>query len=231
MTLDPTFYATTLQRLKSEGCALLVTGDVPPRDLRAATRALFGAPGESRRRVLALTDPAIGEPADVLPVSAHPMNEHVNVVDYRDRARDASEAAHGSSPFASPNDDILDTIHLETSQALADQTPVDPTGGQVRLSVSSLPPLLSRADLERVERFVRATATQVRGVRGMAHYLLPVEEDAGWVDALSPVFDARIELRSQADGPPEHRWHLSGRERTSAWLDLPVTADEGWSEL
>lgn len=231
MAPDPTMYATTLKRLKNEGCALLVTGDVPPRDLRAATRTLFGAPGEGRRRILALTDPAIGEEADVLPVSAHPANQHVRVLDYRDRARKAGETTIERSPFASPGEEVLDAVHLETTRALADLTPADPAGGQVRLSVSSLPPLLHRADLEEVERFVRATAAQVRGVRGMAHYLLPVEEGAGWVKDLAPLFDGRIELRSKADGPPEHRWHLPGRERTSGWLDLPLTADRGWNEL
>lgn len=230
-------YETALRRLKAEGCAVLVTGNVPSRALRATTRTLFGAPDEPRRRVLALADPAAGEPADLLPADAHPADDRVRVLDFRDLARAADEAHLDGSPFAAPGADDVDAVHLETSRALADVTPADPDPAELRLSVASLPVLLDHYDRESVEQFVRATAAQVRGLDGMAHYLLPVVDDAGWVDLLDPLFDARIELRTAVDGPPEHRWHLPSpahlpeSERTSDWHDLPVTDDRGWGKL
>lgn len=232
-------YETTLKRLKRDGCAVLVTGEVPPRALRAATRTLFGAPGEGHQRVLALTDPSVGEPTDVLPADAHPGDDRVRVVDGRDAMRTTSTVAVGNSPFeGSPFVDAdaggVEALHLGVSQVLADVTPPDPDAGDLRFSVASLGPLVDRRDREAVRQFVRATADQVRGAQGMAHYLLPVVDDASMVEWFQPAVDARIEVRTTADGPPEHRWHLPpethprGRERTSAWHDLPVTVDHGW---
>lgn len=209
MTSDLAFYTTRLERLKRDGAALLVTGAVPVAAQRAAVRTLLGAPGESRRRVLALADPAVGDPADLLPADAHPADDRVRVVARTD----------------------LDALHLGVSKAMAAVRPDDPDGGQVRLSVAALPPLLEAHESAAVRRFVRSTAAQVRGVRGMAHYLLPGHDDAKRVRRLRDAVDARVELREPpgGDGPPEHCWHLPDRDDPSPWRDLPVTADHGWA--
>lgn len=231
MAPDIAFYAARFEQLKLDGCAILVTGDVSATAQRAVARTLLGAPDEPRRRVLALTDPSVGDPADLLPVGSHPADgEQVRVLDHRE-TESAADAAFEDSPFAPPGADALDDLHLAVHTALAAVEPDDPAGGEVRLSVAGLVPLLRRHDDEAVERFVRATAAHVRGLCGMAHYLLPVADGAGWARRLVPEFDVRVEVREPAaDGPPEHRWHFPERDRPSPWRDLPLDAGRGWME-
>jgi hypothetical protein len=53
----------------------------------------------------------------------------------------------------------------------------------------------------------------------MAHYHLPLPDDSATVRRLSPLFDARIELR-ETNGRPEQRWHFPECEEPTAWVAL-----------
>ncbi|WP_435157313.1 DUF7504 family protein [Haladaptatus sp. DFWS20] len=55
---------------------------------------------------------------------------------------------------------------------------------------------------------------------GMGHYRLPVPDDDSLVGRLSPLFDARIELRQEPGQPPEHRWHVPAYNETTIWVRL-----------
>jgi hypothetical protein len=51
----------------------------------------------------------------------------------------------------------------------------------------------------------------------MAHYHLPVADDAEVVQELSPLFDARVELRQTDGDVPEQRWHVPAYDEATNW--------------
>lgn len=80
-------FGDALERLKRDGCNVLVTGEVPEPVTARATRKLLGTPTERRERVLVVTDPEVVEPATHLPGNLYPSHEEVTLFDHRDGVR------------------------------------------------------------------------------------------------------------------------------------------------
>ena len=217
-------FQEVLKRLKHDGCNLLVTGAVSKDVTVQATRTLLGAPNAERKRVVALADSRRGNATERLPTGIDSDDSDVWIIDQQTSQRSVPQAAQGGEvdlPTAGDNRDTLAHLREEVIVAIDYFETVD--GGldpsELRLSVSSLGRLAHEHGPETVAQFVRSVSAMVRGVHGMAHYHLPRPDD-DVVDCLSPLFDARIELRKRDGLPTEQRWHVPEYGQTTDWVRL-----------
>lgn len=218
-------FQEVLKRFKSDGCNLLVTGAVSEDVTNHATRTLLGAPDADRKRIVALADSRDEDVGERLPPGVDSNGPDVWLVDQHAEQRSVPKAARSDDvelPTADDGKDALSRLREEIVVAIDYFDGVD--GGldpaELRLSVSSLDRLVHEHDLTAVVRFARAVSAMVRGVRGMAHYHLPHPDDDEVVDRLSPLFDARIELRKRDGLPTEQRWHVPEYDQTTDWVRL-----------
>lgn len=219
--LQPAEFRDVLSRLKDGGCNLLVTGEVGTDVTDAMSRRLLGASDHPRKRVVVLADRPGVDADRILPGGIDVADPGVVVVDHSPCTRGGATAARRETVRRAPGTDIscddatagrrgADRLQWELCATLADLETA--AGGfepaELRLALVSLRSLLDRYGEEAVERLVRGVRAHVAGVSGMAHYHLPLADDAPAVRRLAPLFDARIELRVESGLPPEQRWHL-----------------------
>ena len=211
----PASFGDVLASLKQNGCNLLVTGAVADDVTARATRKLLGTPTEPRERVLALTDPAVENPVTYLPGSLYPHHDGVEILDHRDVGRSATGAERSDGGTPRRLDAIGDELCATVTRRGRDAPPA-----KLRLGVVSLRPLLDRHRRDAFDRFVASVSAAVTDTNGMAHYHLRLPDDDPAVESLSPLFDARIELR-QLDGMiPEQRWHIPEKNTETGWVTL-----------
>jgi hypothetical protein len=218
-------FQEVLKRFKHDGCNLLVTGAVSKDVTVQATRTLLGAPNAERKRVVALADSRRGNVAERLPPGVDSEDSDVWIIDQQTCQRSAPKAAQsGDVDFPTVGDDEDALAHLREEVIVAIDYFQGVDGGlgpsELRLSVSSLGRLAHEHDADEISRFVRSVSAMVQGVRGMAHYHLPRPDDDDVVDRLTPLFDARIELRKRDGLPTEQRWHVPKYEQTTDWVRL-----------
>jgi hypothetical protein len=202
-----------LSGLKASGSNLLITGEVPETTSAEFSRTLFGQ--GRRTRVLGLVDPSTPAAESYLPVS--PGSPQTRVVDRRpeDRAMttsssDTDRPAIDRQTFRSKVVSAI-SVHEEQNDGFAP--------AELRLGLDSVDMLEVNDDLVSVGQFLRGLTAIVRGVRGMAHYHLRIPDDDPMVAELSPLFDARIELRKRP-GWAEQRWHVPELDETTHWVEL-----------
>lgn len=224
--LQPAAFRDALAELKAGGCNLLVTGEVGADVTDAMSGRLLGASDQSRKRVVVLADRTAEDADRVLPEGVSPDDPDVAVVDHSLSTRGATAAGSNAAPTPRPDPHDGDAASSERLRREVATTLVDietAAGGfdpaELRLSLVTLQPLVDRDGVDAVERLVRGVRAHVAGVSGMAHYHLPVADDAAAVERLAPLFDARIELRVESGLGPEQRWHLPDRG-TSPWIGL-----------
>ncbi|WP_115864448.1 DUF7504 family protein [Halorussus litoreus] len=217
--VPPAEFTDRLQTLKQRGCNILVTGTVSEEVSQRMTRKLLGEPENPRARILALTDQDREDAPDLLPDSVAPSDESVSVVDVG-----GTRSATATSPpeaGAAWHRDGIDELRKRVCDAIAtakiSQSGFEPA--QLRVSVFTLSSLVNQYDPAAIEQFVSALGDHVRGARGMAHFHLPVADDAEAVRRLAPLFDVRIELR-ETNGLPEQRWHFPDRDVSTSWVGL-----------
>lgn len=214
---SPVEFTSYLTELKHRGCNLLVTGEVAERVTRQATRKLLGSAAERRRRVLVLADRDATDGDAFLPHGVEPDDRDVTIIACHAGARSAAASAptaeHGGSDLA----DLQAEVCSATTGYEIEAGGLD--AAELRLGVVSVTTLLDRYDHDAVAHALDAVTSQVRRVRGMGHYHLPVPDDADEVTALAPLFDARIELRKLDGAPPQQRWHVP-EYGTTTWVAL-----------
>lgn len=222
-----------VSNLKQVGCNLLITGAVREEVSHQVTQKLLGAPEVPRTRILALTDQDQTDVPDLLPGDVGLRDERVHVVNHNSGTRSADAAtssASSASSVSSPSstssrarrnrqdlDELQTRICNEIATAKIAQSGFDPA--ELRVSLFTLSYLVNQHDITAIDRFVSAISDHVRGVSGIAHFHLPLPDDSKTVQRLSPLFDARIELREK-HGHPEHRWHLPESDTTTSWFGL-----------
>ncbi|UPV74188.1 hypothetical protein M0R89_16815 [Halorussus limi] len=218
-------FQEVLKRLKHDGCNLLVTGAVSEDVTVKATRTLLGASNAERKRVVALADSRTETVRERLPPGVESDDPNVWLIDQDARQRSVPKAVESAAvtiPSADAGQSALGRLREEIIAAIDYFSDAD--GGlepaELRLSVSSLARMAHEHDPDRVARFVRSVSAMVRGVHGMAHYHLPRPDDDGVVERLSPLFDARIELRKRDGLPTEQRWHVPEHDQTTEWVRL-----------
>ena len=214
---------SVLRRLKQRGCTLLVTGDVPVPVSGLATRRLLGDPDCDRKRVLAFTDATVEHVDHCLPSGVARDDPDVWVVDPDAERRAIPDRATGVElPSRDAAQSDLSRLRQEIVQAVGffdDATDgLDPA--ELRVGVAALDSLLAANGRPAAVRFLRAVVALVQGVGGMGHVRLPFPDDHDVVRGLSPLFDARIELRKRGQTPPEQRWHVPRHDLTTVWTGL-----------
>lgn len=218
-------FTRALASLKRRGSNLLVVGAGNDRTHADACRRLLGDDETDRRRLFVFTDRS-GCSVDDETTSG----TGTRVVEYATRTRGAAAAqpsetaGSAAGPQAPGRREVVDdlpSLGRAVGEAVADFE--DDTAGmapaQLRLCVDSLRPLLDEHDEQAVFRFLHAMTGDVRAVRGMGHYHLPVAYDDATVRTLAPLFDAVVEIRSQG-ADAQQRWHLREAGVTTDWLGL-----------
>lgn len=207
--------ADILPQLKHAGCNLLVSGNVSDATTSRATRRLLGAPELDRKRVLVRTS---GAPpvADLLPVGVDSTDSDVRVFEYR---TDGFASADSAVSATADDSDTLDALGRRVSAAIDDfeSCPTGLVGGELRLSVSSLGPLVADGETASVERFLRRTTDAVVDARGLGHVCYPGPRADVATLSLDRFFDGYVDLRERAHA--EHRLSLPST-RPTAWVDL-----------
>ena len=219
-------FSQRLQRLKQRGCNLLVVGSVPDSVFSLASNQMLGDPALHRHRLFVLTDADTSTARGRLPAaSTSSITETTKIVDHVPSARSAvaqAGAATGRISAERVYDEDLDTLctrvadTIETWECREGQ--FEP--GRFRLCFDSLRPIVDGYSRKAVSRFLDRLTAEVRGVRGMGHFILPVERDDEAVDWLTPTFDAVVELRTVNDTREQERWYLPEENLTTDWITL-----------
>ncbi|MGA9401686.1 DUF7504 family protein [Haladaptatus sp.] len=213
-TVQHVTFMEWLSGLKARGSNLLVTGEVPKETSAEFSRTLFGQ-GE-RTRILGLINPTTMDAESYLPGTSN--GPETQVIDQRPEYRAATA---DDSTAARPTD--IDRESFRSALVSAIEVHNDRNGGfepaELRLGLDSVEVLEMNDDLVSLTQFLRGITALVRGVNGMAHYHLRVPDDDPMVDELSPLFDARIELRKRP-GRAEQRWHVPTLDETTDWVEL-----------
>lgn len=215
-------FADVLERLRRDGCCLLITGEVPESVGVHVTRRLLGAPESDRKRVVALTNSAAKSLESRLPYGVGTAEPTLWTVDQRYGQRSAARPGSADPPAASDAVDDLRWLQAELTEAIEwfDERADGLDPAELRVAVDSLAYLLEAHDRTTVRRFVRETGERVRAVNGMAHYHLAVPDADPAVAELSELFDARVELRQRDGGLPEQRWHVPAASFRSEWIRI-----------
>lgn len=217
-------FAGALGELKHAGCTLFVTGNVTESVCAAQARKLFGDPSVSHERVLVVTDTVHAQSSEYLPDDVSTDSQSVHLVDYRAPLRSGTVTQDGQSDAATTSSsvdsvDIVRDSVLETLDSIQSRRePARPS--ELRVGVVTLSGLLDQYGLDETESFVEAVSTAVREARGMGFFYLPVPTSDPAIDALAPLFDVHVEMRTHGGDTPEHRWNLSDYGLITEWLPL-----------
>lgn len=219
-TTETAAFTQALASLKRRGSNLLVVGAASGETHADTCSRLLGDSQAGRTRVFVSTDGHCGA-ADR---EARASDDWL--VEYDAPTRGAAAAA-SPSPDGPTLSDPATTVSVDDLSSLGQAvgTAIEEAGGdsfapaELRLCFDSLGPLVEEHDEQDVFRFLHALTSEVRSVRGMGHYHLPVAFDTRTVRTLRPLFDAVVEIRSQGDDS-QQRWHLSEADITTDWLDL-----------
>lgn len=218
-------FTRALASLKRRGSNLLLVGAGTDRTHVDACRRLLGDEDTDRKRLFVFTDrDGCRGDEETTPGAG------TTVVEYATRTRGATAAqpSPAAGPATGPRTTdsrtvVDDLASLGRTVGAAVAAFEDDAGGmapaQLRLCFDSLRPLLEEHDEQEVFRFLHAMTGDVRAVRGMGHYHLPVAYDNATVRTLAPLFDAVVEIRSQGTDA-QQRWHLREAGVTTDWLGL-----------
>lgn len=205
-------FTRRLQRLKRDGCNLLVVGTLTDRVRRAVSRRLFGDEARRRYRLLVTTGGASAPgrfPDGLVPSDG----ERHSVVSHRVTGREAGMAAGVEGRRD------IDAFRRSVLDAVAEFADREPSPGEFRLGFDGLGPVLAAYPEDRVLGMLDEVTTAVSSVGGIGHYYLPAGRGSSTELALREPFDAVLEQRVTPDGAVEERWHLSPDART-AWIEL-----------
>ncbi|WP_135828196.1 DUF7504 family protein [Halorussus halobius] len=228
-------FVRLLDRLKSTGCSILVTGDVPRELFTRASAKLLGADEELRYRVLAVTDATAESIAGRLPdpdVTPRPLTETTHVLNHAGTLRSVTAATSTRTPPKLAGvtetrivDPELAGLRSALFEAIDDfaagATTVSP--GDVRVGIDSLEPLIEFYGVEQVRECLGAVGRYVRTHDAMAHFVLPAPCGSEAATQLAAEVDAVVELRlaeSTDDRTAEQRWHVPDRDLRTDWVPL-----------
>ncbi len=198
-------FTTTLRELKRHGCVLLITGAVSESVTLQAIRRLSGDPRYDRKQVIVSTQTTMEAIDSSLPAGMTRNDPTVRVIDITDGSDTKLDFLRG---------ELIDAVsHFDD-----DVSGLAPA--ELRTSIDSLEGLLEANDCTALRRFLRTVTALVRGVNGIGHVHLPLSDDSPVVSRLSPLFDARIELRQRDSLVAEHRWHVPGAGVSTTWTKL-----------
>lgn len=200
---------SALRRLKTEGSAILVVGQVPAAVGERAASGLFGTAAD-RRRVVVQTEGDRTRPGD-----------GAWVVDWQTADDGFTRSATAGDPPPDGDESVPSAAALTraTLGAIDDAVGEAPDPGRLRVGVGSLVPLLVAISEETAFRVVHVLTGATRSRRGICHVHLPLERDAEVVRTFEPLFDVTVEVRETPSGPSQ-RWHVHDADVATDWLHL-----------
>lgn len=208
-------FPQALASLKRRGSNLLVVGtDHEGAHIDICARFLGDAAAD-RERVLVFTDR--DERLDDRVPGVEP--ERVRVLDVGNLTRSGAAGAASPVPPGTVRIPTSDLDRLQSAVTAEIDDFRDLTPAELRVCIDSLGPLLEDHDRESVRAFLEDVGTAVTGVRGMAHHHFRVARDDPAVADLAPLFDAVVEVGTEA-GRSVHRWHIDDPDLTTDWLAL-----------
>lgn len=219
-------FGQRLQRMKQRGCNLLVVGSVPDSVLSLASNQMLGDSNLRRHRLFVLTDADTSTVRGRLPAaSTRPLSQMTKIVDHVPSARTATTqtgAATEPIPVERVYDDGLDVLCEVIVDTITtfERNEGGFDAGRFRLCFDSLRPIVDEYDSDELSRFLDRLTTEIRGVQGMGHFILPVAREVDVVSQLEPSFDAVVELRTVNDSREQERWHLPEDNLTTDWITL-----------
>ena len=228
-------FGELLSKLKSNGCNILLAGDVPRELFTEASAKLLGADEELRYRVLAVTDATPDSVAERLPdpeVTPRPLTETTHVLNHAGTLRSITSATSARTPPKLAGitetrvvDPELDGLRSALFDAIDDFAVggdrVYP--GEIRVGIDSLEPLVEFYGTEQVRDCLGAIGQYVHTQDAMAHFTLPEPYESETVAELAAEVDAVVELRlaESADSrTTEQRWHVPNRDIRTDWIPL-----------
>lgn len=216
---DTAEFAQALSGLKRNGSNLLLVGAGCEEAHLAASRRLLGSDDtdSGRDRLLVMAGADTDEQTRLSTVEP----ETVVTLHHGGFTRGAVASGVPNDAFGSGVSDGLETLEREVDDAVSG---IEATHGsfepsQLRVCVDSLVPLVDEYGLQATYAFLRRLTDVVRERRAMAHYHLQVPLDDSHVKALTPLFEAVIELRDGPDGP-EQRWQLTEYGVSTDWIGI-----------
>jgi hypothetical protein len=205
-------FTTALSQMKRRGASLLIVGAVGESVHADACRMTLGDPDPDtavRRRVLGVTGGVTTAVDERLPVGATRDDAHLRVVDRETGPDDAGVGAFGAR--------VVNAL-ADLSQA----THGGPDPGELRVCVDALTDLVGDADRTAAATFCHLFDGAVADTAGIGHVHLERPFDDDLVTALSPLFDAVVEL-GDLGGRPAHRWRVRDGPMTE-WLSVASVA-------
>lgn len=219
-TTETAAFTRALASLKQRGSNLLVVGAANDHVQVDACRRLLGERDADRTRLYVTTDQtAAGGPSACTASDA--------TIEYATTTRGAAaqqSVTSGPAPGPGLSDapttvDDLPSLGRAIEERIESEAADGLDPAELRLCFEPLRALLEAHDEEAVFRFLHALTSEVRSVKGMGHYHLPVPFDNRTVRTLEPLFDAVVEVRTRGENP-QQRWHLHEAGITTDWLDL-----------
>ncbi|WP_255150064.1 DUF7504 family protein [Halorarius halobius] len=223
----PPSFGDYLQRLRTAGSALLVTGRTDEWVQRHASRKLLGHPhpgedAEPRYRLAVAVDGTTAAD-EFLPTGSEmsspaPRTIHGAVASTRGATTEAAGTVGrpgGTPASATLADDVVAAI--DEFAAGGELAP-----GQLRVGTTSLLPILEREGVDAATEFCQQVGDAVRRHDGTAHFHCPLPDGDRQVGLLNEVVNARVELRQRNGDPVQCRWHTPypGLTADTGWMDF-----------
>lgn len=203
-----TSWRDILSRLQTNGCSILVHGQVGDEDSATFMRKRGFGVGE-KPRVLALTDVLNTVPDDYC--------RDVWTSTQTRTIRRQIQTARSTSSQMTPTPDTIISFQTTILQAVCDLCDHDATP-DLRVAVDSLGALIEQESLPAAKTLVKTlNATVADSYHGIIfhHYRL---RDGDVLHDLADLVDARIELAYPRATELQYRWHVDGK--TSKWMTV-----------
>lgn len=214
-------FPSVLQKLKQQGCSLLVVGKAPDSVYKAASRQMLGAATHlTRRRLFIATDRDVSTAQRLLSTLDPQLDPTTGkILSFDSESRQVavqSEPPQTQVPVEHVEGSDLTTLGIAISETIAEFEEQELGPAELRVCLDSLTPLVER-DRETLFQFLDLLNSRIRSVSGMAHMHLPVDRDSEIVHLLEPLFDVLIELRVK-DNEPQQRWYITDQDVCSEWF-------------
>lgn len=220
-----TSFENALTDLKSEGCALLITGSVSPAVHSQVCRKMLGDEShETRRRLVVSAGGTSGSPIAKLSQTPNTATERVVAISdtFRGAASQMASTQTLNRDFVNTlSSDQLSTIAMEIFEEIKDfdRLANDLSPAELRVCFDSLSPILDSYGPEKVFRFLHLLIQRIIQVDGMAHFHLSKDRTSEVAQIVTPLFDVVVELQVD-NGVSKQRWHFPSRNLSVGWFEL-----------
>lgn len=203
-------FSRRLQRLKRNGCNVLVTASTGGPAVDRTTARLLGSPQEERTRILVMIRDDVQALSVKFPAGVSILDDRTHLVDFREEFDGDEPPTAGEDPLS----ELRTEIENRLSECISGR---DLEPAELRIGVDSVGPLLDHYPTATVTEFVADVTAAVREAKGMGHFHVAMDDERARELPFASEFDARIELKQIEALPAKQRIHISG-DGTSPWM-------------